>query len=240
MPRTVVTVPTYNEAPNIAPLIEQLRALDLEVLVADDNSPDETWKIVEQIGRDDAKVHLLRRMEKKGRGFAGAEAFAAAVDMGAERIVEMDADLSHQPQDIPALLEALESGAQMVIGSRFVSGGKDTRDSRVRNLLTRFSGAYARWMLGVRIADPNSGFRAYRAELFRSVDPRLLTSPGPGIVHEMLVKVHAAGLRIDEVPITFVDREAGESELTIGRLLAGFKNVWDLGRRRRRGEFKGR
>ena len=235
MKRTIVTVPTYNEAENIKPLIKQLRALDLEVIVADDNSPDGTWKIVEELAQSDPKIHLLLRREKKGRGYAGAEAFGKAVALGAERIVEMDADLSHQPNDIPAMLAALDGDAQMVIGSRFVPGGTDTRDSMIRNWLTRFSCVYARLLLGVPVADTNSGFRAFEAEVFQKVRPENLVSPGPGIVHELLVKVHLAGFKIREVPITFVDRTAGESELTFALLLAGFKNVWDLRRKKRLG-----
>lgn len=231
MKRTIVTLPTYNEAENISKMIEKLRAIGCEVLVADDNSPDGTWKIVEDHAAQDSKVHLLKRMEKKGRGYAGAEAFAKTVEMGAEYIVEMDADLSHRPEDVPTLLAALDNDAQVVIGSRFVPGGEDSRNSFIRNILTRISSAYARFFLGVPFADPNSGFRAYKAEVFQKVDPADLLSPGPGIVHEVLYKAHLAGLKIVEVPIIFVDRIAGESELTFGKLIAGFKNILDLRRR---------
>jgi dolichol-phosphate mannosyltransferase len=151
--------------------------------------------------------------------------------LGADRIVEMDADFSHRPEDIPAMLEALEQGAQMVIGSRFVKGGKDTRDSFLRIGLTKFSSAYARFVLGIPYTDPNSGFRAYKAGVFAIVVPEKIEAAGPGIVHEILYKAHLAKINIKEVPITFVDREAGESELTFGRLLAGFKNVIDLRRK---------
>ncbi len=223
--RTIVTLPTFNEAHNIKPLINKLRELGLEVLVADDNSPDGTWKIVKEITESDPKVYLLHRMEKKGRGYAGAEAFAKALELGAERIVEMDADLSHRPEDIPALLKALNQDARMVIGSRFVKGGSDTRDSHLRSWLTRFSSAYVRLMLGVPYQDPNSGFRAYAASVFEVVKPDKIASPGPGIVHEILYKAHIGGIKIVESPITFVDRVAGESELTFRRLLMGLINV---------------
>lgn len=232
-----MTLPTYNEAENIATMIQKLRSIGCEVLVADDNSPDGTWKIVQDFAEKDTKVHLLRRMEKKGRGFAGAEAFAKAVLMGAQYIVEMDADRSHRPEDVPKLLKALDDGAQVVIGSRFIPGGQDTRDSYLRILLTKFSSAYARFFLNIPFADPNSGFRAFKAEVFDKIDPGSIQSPGPGIVHEVLYKAHLAGLKIVEVPIVFIDRIAGESELTFSRLLAGFKNILDLRKKHRIGSI---
>lgn len=231
MAHTIVTLPTYNEVENIEPLTRKLRELGLDVLVADDNSPDGTWKLVEKMEATDSGVHLLLRKEKKGRGYAGAEAFAKAMEMGAKRIVEMDADFSHRPEDVPALLSALDNGALMAIGSRFVPGGKDTRQSKFRNLLTRFSGWYAATVLGVKIKDPNSGFRAYSAEVFKVILPEEIEAAGPGIVHEILYKAHLAGIKITEVPITFVDRVAGTSELTLVRLLAGFYNVIKLRQR---------
>ena len=236
-PMTVVTLPTYNEAENIRPLIEKLRGLGLQVLVADDNSPDGTWKIVQEIAETDSGVHLLLRKEKKGRGYAGAEAFARAMAMGAQRMVEMDADFSHRPEDIPALLAKLDNGAEMVIGSRYIDGGSDTRKSFLRNILSVFSIRFAQTVLGVKVADPNSGFRAYNRSVFEKVTPEKISAPGPGIVHEILYKAHLAGVKIEEVPITFVDRVAGQSELTVGKLLDGFLYLFSLRRRHRIGEF---
>jgi dolichol-phosphate mannosyltransferase len=237
MPRTIVTLPTYNEAEVISTTVGKLRALDLEVLVADDNSPDGTWKIVAESAESDPGIHLLHRMGKKGRGYAGAHAFAEAFTLGADRIVEMDADLSHRPEDVPALLAELDAGAQMVVGSRRVPGGSDTRDSFFRKWLTGFSSAVARLVLGFKVSDPNSGFRAYDRVVFEKVRPETLTSPGPGIVHELLYRAHLAGIRIREVPITFVDRELGDSKLTGSRLWDGLKNLFELRRRHRLGEF---
>ncbi len=223
--KTVATLPTYNEAENIEELIGKLRTMDIEVIVADDNSPDKTWKIVQDIQKDDPGVFLLRRMDKKGRGYAGAEAFCVALESGAARIVEMDADLSHRPEDLPALLSALDAGADMVVGSRFSEGGDDARPSMIRRFITRFSSAYARVLLGVSIGDPNSGYRAFTGEAMKKIDPESLISEGPSIVHEILIRASRLDCRIAEAPIHFVDRQRGKSQLTLGRLIKGFAMV---------------
>jgi len=233
MPRTVVTVPTFNEAENIDRLITELRKLDLEVLVADDNSPDGTWQIVEKRAANDEGVHLLLRKEKKGRGYAGAEAFQQALEMGADRIVEMDADFSHQPKFIPNLLKALDDGADIAIGSRMAPGGQDLGRPQSRVWLTRFSCWYARTVLGMKVRDINTGFRAYTRESMEKINPSRLISTGPSIVHEVFGRAKQENLCIIEVPITFIERERGESELTFGRLLDGFRKVWWIRRRLR-------
>jgi dolichol-phosphate mannosyltransferase len=226
----IVTLPTYNEAQNIEPLTRELRALGCEVLVADDNSPDGTWRLVEKMAAADPGVHLLLRREKKGRGYAGAEAFVKALELGAERVVEMDADFSHQPRFVPDLLRALDGGADIAIGSRFAPGGKDVDRPLHRQLLTRFSAWYARTVLGLRVRDVNSGFRAFTRAALEKIDPATLISAGPSIVHEVFARADARGLRIVECPIEFVERQRGTSELTIRRLLDGFVKVWRVRR----------
>jgi dolichol-phosphate mannosyltransferase len=235
--RIVATLPTFNEAENIEPLTREIRALGLEVLVADDNSPDGTWKLVEKMAADDPGVHLLLRREKKGRGYAGAEAFVKALELGAARIVEMDADFSHQPRFVPDLLRALDAGADVAVGSRFAPGGKDVDRPWHRQWLTRFSAWYARRVLGLTIRDANSGFRAFTREAMTRIDPATLISAGPSIVHEVFARATARGLRIAECPIEFVERQRGTSELTVGRLLDGFLKVWRV-RKREKGKRK--
>jgi len=230
MPRTIVTLPTYNEAENIAPLSAALRGQGLEVLGADDQSPDGTWKIVTDLAANDEGGHLLLRRSRKGRGYAGAEAFVRALGMGAERIVEMDADFSHKPEYIPALLAALDEGADLAVGSRLAPGGKDLGRGRRRVWLTRFSAWYARTILGLPIRDANSGFRAYSRQALETIDPASLVSAGPSIVHEIFYRAKRRGLKIAERPITFVERERGESQLTFRRLLDGFLMVWRVRR----------
>lgn len=230
MKRTIVTLPTYNEAENIGPLIKDLRALGLEVLVADDNSPDGTWKIVEECAARDPGVHLLRRMERKGRGYAGAEAFGRALELGAEYIVEMDADYSHQPRFATALVNSLEHGADLAIGSRLVPGGGDVGRSWYRRWLTGFSALYARAVLKLPIRDANSGFRAYTRQALERLAPATLISAGPSIVHEIYGRAARLNLRQIEIPIDFVERRYGKSQLTIGRLLNGFLMIWRVRR----------
>lgn len=236
-PRTIATLPTYNEAANIERLTIALRSLGVEVLVADDNSPDGTAGIVKRMAASDAGVHLLLRTVRKGRGYAGAEAFVRALELGAERIVEMDADLSHRPEDLPGLLAALDAGADVAIGSRFIPGGRDERPAASRRWLTRATTAFARALLGVEVRDCNSGYRAFTADAMRLVDPRTLTSAGPSIVHEALLRASRRGCRIVEAPIVFVDRTAGESQLTLGRLLDGFWKIFRFRRAADRGRL---
>ena len=227
--KVVVTLPTYNEAENIRDLIAELRGLacDPEVVVADDNSPDGTWKIVDEISRNDAKVHLLRRMENKGRGYAGAAGFVKALEMGADRIVEMDADFSHQPRFIPALLDASD-GCDVVIGSRLVKGGEDVGRPLHRRVFTKFSCWFARTALGLKVRDANSGFRVFTGEAMKAIDPGSMFSAGPSIVHEVFYKARIRGQRFCEVPITFVDRVRGTSSLSLGRLMDGWLKVLKL------------
>lgn len=211
-------IPTYNEAENIEQLVKALRAQSVEVLVVDDRSPDGTWQIVERLKAEDSGVHLLVRDEKKGRGFAGRDGFIKALEMGADVIVEMDADFSHRPEDLPKLLEAIEQ-FDVVLGSRLVAGGKDVDRNWIRRFITKVSCAYARFMLGVKVKDVNSGYRVFTREAMKKIDPYRLRSAGPAIVHESLYYAKKAGLKIGEVPIIFVDRARGRSNLSIRRLV---------------------
>jgi len=229
--KIVATIPTYNEAENIGRLIEALRNLSqpVEALVADDNSPDGTHKIVSDLSAKDAGVHLLLRMANRGRGYAGREAFIKALLMNADVIVEMDADFSHDPAFIPALLEPILAGrSDMTIGSRFISGGRDAERTLLRRLLSKISGAYVRLILGVQVSDPNSGFRAFSRKAMSAIDPETLVSAGPAIVHEVLFRTKQADLKIEEVPIIFKDRHAGASQLTVKKLIDGYIMVLRL------------
>ncbi|MBZ0272743.1 glycosyltransferase [bacterium] len=235
-PRTIAVLPTYNERDNIATLIAGLRAQDVEVLVADDDSPDETWRLVGEMSEKDPGVHLLHRKNvERGRGVAGAEGFALALKMGAARIVEMDADLSHRPEDLPRLFEEIERRAHVVIGSRFAPGGVDERTSVFRRVLTLVSNAWARAVLGVPVRDCNSGYRVYTAYAMTLIEPATLTAQGPSVVHETLIRAHRRGLTIREAPIRFVDRDKGRSQLSFARLLDGWLAVLRYRRRASRG-----
>ncbi len=227
--KIVCTLPTFNEAENIVPLAEALLRIDprLEVLVADDDSPDGTWRIAEELAEREPRVHVLRRTTDKGRGAAGRHAFRVALEMGADVVVEMDADHSHAPGDLPRLLEALGE-ADLVIGSRLASGGEDVGRGFHRVWITRFTTWLNRRLLRLPVRDCNSGYRVYRRRTLEAIDVASMTAVGPEIVPEVLVRAHRLGLRLKEVPIRFVEREAGESNLTCGKLCRVFRFVLRL------------
>ncbi|HVS17421.1 MAG TPA: polyprenol monophosphomannose synthase [Planctomycetota bacterium] len=234
--KVVCTVPTYNEAENIVPLARELLALgpEFEVLVVDDDSPDGTWRLVEEERAREPRLHLLRRTNERGRGAAGRDGFVAALDMGADVVIEMDGDFSHQPRFVPALLARLEepdAGGRevgLVLGSRAVRGGSDRDRGALRQLVTRAANLYIRLLLGVPVHDCNSGFRCWRSSTLEAIDVAATFSRGPAIVQELLFKTARAGIGMAEVPIEFVDRVRGESTLTLRILAQGYTTVLGL------------
>lgn len=223
--KVIAVIPTYNEAENIVILIPQLLKYNVEPLIVDDDSPDLTWQVAEQFVKINKRVHVLRRAFNKGRGSAGIDGFKAALKLDPDYIIEMDADFSHDPKFIPALLKAAKD-ADLVLGSRY-DGGKQVGRSWLRMIVTRFANAYIRSVLGLKVKDCNSGFRVYKRKTLESIISSL-NSKGPDIVQEVLYKVHLKGFNIVEVPITFVERKQGESKLTIVRLLTGYFRVLQL------------
>ena len=217
--KIVACVTTYNEAGNIAELIKEIRALPLpiEVLVIDDNSPDGTFRIVEELGARDEHVHLLLRKENRGRGWAGIEGFKRALSMGADLILELDADFSHPPKFIPALIEKARD-ADVVIGSRYIAGGKDEARSLLRRVISAFARRYLSFVLGVRVKDPTSGFRVFTRPIMEKILPHL-SARDPFIVTEMLFWSRKYGARMAEVPIEFLPRKSGESKLNASMLI---------------------
>ncbi len=213
--KILVLVFTYNEKDNILPVIAKInaqRVKGLEILVVDDNSPDKTWKLVENKMKSCKNLHLLRRFQDKGRGFAGRDAFLEALRRGADLIIEMDADFSHDPCFIPAMVRAAGE-SDVVLGSRFVEGGSLERQSRVRNVITRCAKKYISFVLGIEAKDPTSGFRCFRAAALKKINPSTLRATDPFIITEVLYRCRQRGLRISEVPIVFKDREEGKSKL---------------------------
>ena len=235
-PRIVCTVPTYNEAENILDLARELCALgpNYEVLVVDDDSPDGTSKLVAEASKTEPRLHLLHRKTDRGRGAAGRDGFVKALDMGADVVVEMDADFSHQPSFIPEMLRRLNGeplGTQpvgLVLGSRAVDGGSDADRGVLRRIITVFANAYIRVLLGVPVRDCNSGFRCWRADTLRAIHVERTFSQGPAIVQELLFKTARAKIPIAEVPIDFVDRVRGESTLNMRILMQGYTTVLKL------------
>ncbi len=218
-------LPTWNEAGNIRSLIEALLALDgMHVVVVDDDSPDGTWRIVADIAERDRRVHLVHRRGVRGRGSAGVAGFRYALHAGAALIVEMDADWSHHPRHIPAMLEAARH-ADVVIGSRLVPGGGESGRSAIRMAITRLANLYIRLVLGVSVRDCTSGFRVFRREALERINLAAMRSNGPAIVQEVLVACRRAGCTFAEVPIWFEQRRAGKSSLTFKILLNGLISV---------------
>lgn len=230
----VATLPTWNESGNIRPLIEELLALrdDLHVLVIDDNSPDGTWRIVGEMAAGNPRVHLLHRTTMKGRGYAGVAGFRmAAHEMKATYVVEMDADFSHHPRFIPAMLEAAEAGADVVVGSRLVRGGTEVGRTALRTFITLGANVYLRVMLGLGIRDCTTGFRVFRGDLLRRIPWDRVEAGGPAIVQEVLVACRCLGARIVEVPIVFEPRREGVSTFSAKIAWKGITNAWRLRRR---------
>ncbi len=219
MKTTTVMVPTYNESGNIRQLLEQLIALQvpghsINIIVVDDNSPDGTAKIVTEIAAQNPRVLLKVRTNERGRGSAGIAGFKEAMKRKPDYIIEMDADFSHDPKYIPAMLAAADAGADLVTGSRYVTGGGDPDRTAARRVLSALAGFYVRTILGLKVKDPTGGFRLYRREVLETIDLDHLLSLGPSIVLETLFKTSVKGFRIAEVPIVFLDRKVGVSKLS--------------------------
>jgi dolichol-phosphate mannosyltransferase len=212
--KVVVTLPTWNESGNIEALIAELLTVEpgIEVLVIDDNSPDGTWQIVQRIAAENPRVHLLHRTTNKGRGLAGLAGFIRALELGAEAVIEMDADFSHQPSFIPPLLAPIRAGeADIVVGSRLVSGGGEAGRHGIRTVITLGANLYIRALLGINLRDCTSGFRAFSRGALEAIPLASMTAKGPEIVQEILYEAGRARLRVVERPIQFVERRAGVS-----------------------------
>ena len=228
--KTFVMIPTYNEKENIKNLIDKILKLkikNLSVVVVDDNSPDGTADIVKKISKDKKNVHLLLRKKDKGRGAAGRDGFIYCLKHNADIVVEMDADLSHDPKYIPLLIDELKN-ADLILGSRRVEGGKEIGRSSIRKIVTYFANLYIRFMLGLKVKDCNSGFRCFNREVLEKINLEKLESKGPAIVQEVLFKAHLKGFKIKEIPIKFVDRTKGKSKLGIPQLITGYFMVLKL------------
>lgn len=219
--RALVVLPTYNEAENVVEVVTRVRrvAPSVEVLVADDASPDGTADLAEQAGREVGGVHVLRRPAKDGLGPAYKAGFAWAIDRGYDVVVQMDADLSHDPAMVPELLAQVEGGADYAVGARYVEGGAIPDWPWYRRALSRWGNRYARFMLRLSAHDATTGFRAVRADLLKRVDYEAVRADGYGFLIEMLYRFEHSGARGAEVPIVFRDRTRGKSKMS-GRIVA--------------------
>lgn len=221
MTRALVVIPTYNERENIAAIVSRVRTAvpAASVLVVDDSSPDGTGVIADELAATDASVHVLHRTEKNGLGAAYLDAFGWALAEGFDPIVQMDADGSHQPEQLPSLLAALEAPdaagrpVDIVIGSRWITGGTIENWPRHRELLSRWGSAYARTMLRLPTRDATAGYRVFRASALRAIRLDDVHTRGYGFQVDMLWHANQTGLVVVEVPITFVERMRGRSKM---------------------------
>ena len=230
----LVVIPTYNERENLGPILDRLhKALpDVDVLVVDDGSPDGTGELADERAAANERVHVMHRTEKSGLGAAYIAGFRWGLARGYETIVEMDADGSHAPEDLPRLLDAV-SDADLSIGSRYVPGGSVVNWPFRRQVLSRGANVYTQVALGMRIRDITAGFRAYRRHVLEKLALDEVASHGYCFQIDLTLRTADAGFEIVEVPITFTEREIGESKMSGSIIREAFMRVasWGLQRR---------
>ena len=226
---TIIVIPTYNEEENISRLIKRIFSLgvkDLKIIVVDDNSPDGTAEEVKQL-ENIFPVYLIGRKGKLGIGSAYIAGFKKALELGADFIFEMDADFSHDPEDIPRILEAM-GGADMVIGSRKVRGGKVVGWGLRRKFMSNGAMWFSRLLLGLKVKDVTAGFRCFRRRVLESLDLDKIRSNGYAFQEELLYRIQKAGFKIVEIPVTFVDRREGVSKLGFRDIIEFFIVIFKL------------
>ena len=236
--RSLVIIPTYNEKESISEAIARLFAAaddTVDLLVVDDGSPDGTADIVKGLAAGNPRIRMLERTSKLGLGDAYKTGFRWALERGYDAVVEMDADLSHDPADVPRFLDALKD-ADLVIGSRYIPGGKVENWSKFREALSRNGNRYAGFMLRFGVRDATSGFRAFKAETIREIDLDTVASQGYGFQIEMARRVFLNGGHIVEIPITFVERVAGRSKMSRRIVVEALAGVTKWGFRDRFGK----
>jgi len=237
--KMVVLIPTYNERENLPLIVARLRGAvpEADVLVLDDNSPDGTGAVADQLAADDGQVRVLHRTSKEGLGAAYLAGFAWALDRGYDVLVEMDADGSHRPEQLRTLLVAL-ADADVVLGSRWVPGGSVVNWPMHRKFLSRGGNVYVRVLLGMPIGDATGGFRAYRASALRALDLQDVASHGYCFQVDLAWRVIRAGLSVVEVPITFVEREIGDSKMSQHIVNESLRNITMWGAKYRLGQVR--
>ncbi|HEY6567773.1 MAG TPA: apolipoprotein N-acyltransferase [Actinomycetota bacterium] len=233
--RTLVILPTYDERATIEQVLKGIRSApqDVDILVVDDSSPDGTADAVREAMSSDPGIRLLERPQRSGLAGAYMEGFTVALREGYDLVVEMDSDLSHEPAELPSLLDAAAAGDDLVVGSRYIEGGSVSNWSRIRVALSRAGNLYARVMLGIPLHDATSGFRVYRAGLLTELVARPFTSDGYGFQIELVMRAWDLGYTLAEVPITFREREHGQSKISRRIIVEALWLVTTWGLRRR-------
>jgi dolichol-phosphate mannosyltransferase len=227
--RALVIIPTYNEKENVRGIVEMVlrQSPTIEILIVDDNSPDGTGNIVEEMGRSEPRLHLLRRAGKMGLGTAYLAGFKWGLEGGFDFLIEMDADFSHDPNELPNLLNAAEE-ADLVLGSRYANGIRVVNWPLSRLMLSKGAAWYVRIITALPVTDPTGGFKCFRRAVLESIDMEQVRSNGYGFQIEMTYKAWMKGFRIAEVPITFVDRYAGQSKMSGKIVWEALWMVWLL------------
>jgi dolichol-phosphate mannosyltransferase len=215
--RATICLPTYNERANLEPMIDALRDVLRDgdrVLVVDDNSPDGTGEIADRLADELGFIDVLHRPQKKGLGPAYLAGFKRALADGAELVLEMDCDFSHDPEAVPRLIAAAEGGADVVLGSRYVRGGRVGNWGLIRRAISRGASLYTALFLQMGVRDPTGGFKCFRRRVLETLDLDAITAKGYAFQIETTYRARQAGFRIVEVPISFVDRTAGHSKMS--------------------------
>jgi len=225
-------VPTYNERENLTAIVEAVTAHGYSLMVVDDGSPDGTGRLADEISSSNPAVTVLHRESKQGLGPAYAAAFDLLLASAASVIIEMDADFSHDPADLPRLVEAIGAGADLAIGSRYVPGGSTPDWPLLRRLISRGGNLYARTMLAIPVRDATAGFRAFRSEALARLPYGGAEASGYGFQVEMAWRAHEAGLQVTEVPVAFRDRARGKSKMGLPIVIEAMRLVtaWGVGR----------
>jgi dolichol-phosphate mannosyltransferase len=230
MPRVLVIVPTYNERENLPAIVaavhEHLPVADL--LVVDDNSPDGTGRLADELASRDSQVSVMHRAGKQGLGTAYVAGFKWGLAKGYEYLFEMDCDFSHDPKYLPELLAACEREADLVLGSRYVEGGGTVNWGPLRQILSRGGSLYARTILGVPVRDLTGGFKCFRRRVLEALDLDSVSAQGYGFQIEMTFRAIKMGFRVLELPIVFVDRRVGQSKMSRGIFVEALTLVWKL------------
>lgn len=230
MERSVIIMPTYNERENLRAIVARIFEVlpETHILVVDDNSPDGTGEVADEMAGRDERVFVLHRQGKLGLGTAYIAGFKWGIEKGYDLIWEMDSDFSHDPKYLPDLMEAMHNGADLAIGSRYVLGGGTENWGLFRKILSRGGGTYARIILGMQVQDLTAGFRCYRREVLQAISLDEVRSEGYSFQIEMAYRTHKAGFRMVEVPIVFVDRRVGQSKMSGNIVWEAIWRVWRL------------
>jgi len=226
----IICIPTFNERDNVEAIARAALDADsrVDVLVIDDNSPDGTVRIADQLAANEPRAHVLHRPNKEGLGRAYLDGFRWALERGYEFILEMDADFSHDPKYLARFLDQAQAGIDLVLGSRYVEGGGTVNWGRVRKLVSQGGSFYARTVLGLELRDLTGGFKCFRRRVLESIDLASVHSTGYAFQIELTYRASKKGFKVLEIPIVFEDRRVGQSKMSWGIALEALAMVWKL------------